>query len=108
MACRLWKEAKEKTDGVFTTKKQEAALWHKSMEAQHGEDWLKDLAAYACGDDSDDEEEEESDRLRGSNSNLQAGNPGELLSPVAAADTAAEADPTRSPVSGISTLLMPT
>ena len=65
------------------------------MAADHGEDWMKDLAAQQAGGPDADEEEEKLPELPAACS-LQASTTGELLHPGAAARTA-------SPGSGVYT-----
>ena len=50
---------KKNVDGVFITQKQGALLWRATMAANHGEEWMIDLAAQTAGDPEADEDQEE-------------------------------------------------
>ena len=90
-ACQVWRSGAgrrptRRVDGVFATPKQEAMLWRATMAANHGEDWMVDLAAQSVEGLEADEEEEEATASEAPS--LQASTTGELLHPGAAARTA--------------------
>ena len=99
----------KKKDGVFTTPKQEALLWRATMAANHGEDWLIDLAALQGPiEDDDDELRKEATEDGAAASSLQAGTTGEFLNPGAAARSASPGSvvytsPRRSSQGGVAT-----
>ena len=75
----------KKRDGFGTTAKQEAALWRATMAANHGEDWMVDLAALNAPVSAGEEEDVPVDAPA---SSLQASTTGEFLNPRAAARSA--------------------
>jgi hypothetical protein len=85
----------KKKDGVSTTSKEEAQLWRATMEANHGDDWMVDLAALQAQVSEEEEAEDEEDGEEATTTgaaagtgSLQASTTGEFLNPGAAARNA--------------------